>query len=55
VAQGEFALRQIASETPADRGWLVGSDLTAGQRVVVRGAQLLLAEAVRVWPGAPRR
>jgi hypothetical protein len=55
VGQGEFALRRVVSETAALGGWLVGSGLTEGQRVVVRGAQLLLAEARRVRAGSESR
>ena len=40
---GKFERRQITLDTPIDDGYLVTSGLTAGQRVVVRGASVLLS------------
>lgn len=55
AGQGDFALRPVDSDIWAGRGWMVVSGLKPGQRAVVQGAQLLLAEAVRVQGGGATR
>jgi hypothetical protein len=42
-----FVRRGIATEMPVENGWFVGKGLAPGDRVVVRGAQLLLSEEFR--------
>lgn len=39
-----FVRREVPTDTPVSDGWFVHAGLTAGQRCVVQGAQLLLSE-----------
>jgi hypothetical protein len=43
----EFQRRGVETDFPVEHGWFVTSDLAAGERVVTRGAQLLLSEEFR--------
>ena len=45
--EDHFGRRAIATETPVQEGWFVEKGLSAGGRIVVRGAQLLLSEEFR--------
>ena len=42
-----FARRVISTDTPVQGGWLVRRGLSAGQKCVVRGAQLVLSQESR--------
>lgn len=42
-----FLRRECSTDTPAKDGWLVEKGLSPGERVVVKGAQLLLSEEFR--------
>jgi hypothetical protein len=44
---GRFVRREISTDTPVQEGWFVREGLSAGDQVVVRGAQLLLSEEFR--------
>ena len=44
---GQFIRREISTETPVKDGWFVLKCLTAGDRIVVRGSQLLMSEESR--------
>jgi hypothetical protein len=46
-----FGRYPVASDTPTADGFFVREGFAVGQRVVVRGAQLLLSEALRPPPG----
>lgn len=43
----QFVRREIPTETPLQEGWFVGKGLSAGEQLVVSGAQLLLSEEFR--------
>jgi hypothetical protein len=43
TADDSFARRAVQLERPTRDGWFVASGLTAGERVVVTGAQQLLS------------
>jgi hypothetical protein len=45
--EDRFVRRAIATETPVQEGWFVTKGLSAGDRLVIRGAQLLLSEEFR--------
>jgi hypothetical protein len=45
--ENHFVRREISTETPVQQGWFVAKHLAAGDRLVVRGAQLLLSEEFR--------
>lgn len=47
VAPGRFARREISTDAPSVGGWFTRTGPTAGQRVVVQGAQMLLSEEGR--------
>ena len=51
VGAGRLARRMVATDTPAGDGWFVTSGIAAGDRVVVRGAQAVLAEEDRAGIG----
>ena len=42
-----FVRREVSTETPAGEGWFVSSGMSAGDRIVVSGAQTLLSEEFR--------
>jgi hypothetical protein len=44
---GRFVRVRVDTDHPVDGGWLVTGGLTAGDTVVVRGAQQLLSEEFR--------
>ncbi len=44
---GRYLRREVATDTPVPGGWFVTTGLAAGQRVVVRGGQMLLSEEGR--------
>jgi len=46
-APGQFVRREVPAEMPLAEGWFVAKNLTAGERVVVQGAQILLSEEGR--------
>jgi hypothetical protein len=46
-APGRFVRREVAAGAPVPSGWFVTAGVTAGSRVVVRGAQMLLSEEGR--------
>jgi hypothetical protein len=46
-APGQFVRREVPADTPLAEGWFVAKNLTAGERVVVQGAQTLLSEEGR--------
>lgn len=48
AAEGEFVRQLIPTETATPNGWLVRSGLPVGVGGVVRGAQLLLSEELKV-------
>lgn len=48
IASGEFARRPITTDVPTPDGWLVNSGFSAGTGVVVRGAQLLLSQEMKI-------
>ncbi|MBI1929785.1 hypothetical protein HYR99_36740 [Candidatus Poribacteria bacterium] len=39
-----FVRREVSTEAPVKDGWFVAKDFSAGARLVVSGAQLLLSE-----------
>lgn len=45
--EGNFVRREIVTDRPVAEGWFVTKDLTPKDRIVVRGAQLLLSEELR--------
>ncbi|KIH83367.1 efflux RND transporter periplasmic adaptor subunit [Pseudomonas batumici] len=47
IAKDRFTRRPVADQTPYDNGYLVSAGFESGDRVVVRGAQLLLSEEQR--------
>jgi len=47
IGQGTFVRREVATDNPVPGGWFVSTGLGPGDRVVVRGAQLLLSEEGR--------
>lgn len=50
VAEGEFVRHAVPTGIATPHGWLVRSGLSAGSEVVIRGAQLLLSEEMKVQP-----
>ena len=44
---GQFIRREISTETPVKDGWFVLKGITAGDRIVVKGSQLLMSEESR--------
>jgi hypothetical protein len=44
---GRYVRREVATEVPVTGGWFVTGGLSAGERIVVRGAQMLLSEEGR--------
>lgn len=42
-----FVRREVPSDAPVESGWFAEKGFTAGERVVVRGAQMLLSEEFR--------
>ncbi len=44
---GRFVRREVATDAPVDGGWFVTMGVSVGDRVVVRGAQVLLSEEGR--------
>ncbi|MBI4620788.1 MAG: multidrug transporter [Desulfobacterales bacterium] len=44
---GQFIRSEISTETPVKDGWFVLKGITAGDRIVVRGSQLLMSEEFR--------
>ncbi len=47
IGEGTFARREVSTDAPVPGGWFVGTGLAPGDRVVVRGAQVLLSEEGR--------
>lgn len=47
VQPGKFARRAVTLDSPAPAGWFVTAGFNPGERVAVRGAQLLLSEEFR--------
>jgi hypothetical protein len=47
VAPDTFARREVALDEPIDGGWFVTSGVSAGEAVVVTGAQTLLSEELK--------
>jgi hypothetical protein len=47
IAPTQFERRQLEVSMPAARGWFVTSGFTAGDQVVVTGAQALLSEELK--------
>jgi multidrug efflux pump subunit AcrA (membrane-fusion protein) len=45
--ENRFVRRAISTQIPAQDGWFVAKGLAAGDRLVIRGAQLLLSEEFR--------
>jgi hypothetical protein len=44
---GHFVRREIPTETPVGEGWFVTGGFSPGDKVVVKGAQLLQSEEFR--------
>lgn len=44
---GHFVRREVSTESPVQEGWFVSKGLSAGDQLVVSGAQLLLSEEFR--------
>jgi len=44
---GQFIRREVSTETPVKVGWFVLKGITAGDRIVVKGSQLLMSEESR--------
>jgi multidrug efflux pump subunit AcrA (membrane-fusion protein) len=44
---GTFSRSEVATDVPVPGGWFVSGGVAAGQRLVVRGAQMLLSEEGR--------
>ncbi|HVA72468.1 MAG TPA: hypothetical protein VNF02_05095 [Candidatus Limnocylindrales bacterium] len=47
TAPGQFTRREVSTSTPLKNGWFAGAPFAAGDKVVVRGAQMLLSEESR--------
>lgn len=47
----KFARREIRLEHPTPEGWFVTSGVASGDRLVVRGAQMLLSEELKTMTG----
>jgi hypothetical protein len=47
IAPTQFERRQLVVTSPAARGWFVTTGFTAGDRIVVAGAQALLSEELK--------
>jgi hypothetical protein len=47
TAVGRFVRRAVPTDAPIDGGWFANEGLTAGERIVVEGAQMLLSEEGR--------
>ena len=46
-AENAFSRREITLDIPTDKGWLSATGLSAGDKVVVEGGQLLLSEELK--------
>lgn len=51
INETHFERRPVAQQAPVDGGYQVSDGFKAGERIVVRGAQLLLSEELRPPPG----
>jgi len=47
IAPTQFERRQLVVTSPTARGWFVTTGFTAGDRIVVTGAQALLSEELK--------
>jgi hypothetical protein len=47
IAPTQFERRQLVVTSPAARGWFVTTGFTAGDRIVIAGAQALLSEELK--------
>lgn len=47
VGEGHFTRIEVAPEHPVAQGWFVTDGFTAGDRIVVEGAQILLSEEMK--------
>ena len=52
VGSDRFARHSVSQHTPMDNGFFVTEGIKAGERVVIRGAQLLLSEELLPQPGS---
>lgn len=52
IAPGQFRRQPLPAAAQDAQGWFVASGLRSGERVVVRGAELLLSQELKPPPGA---